>query len=335
MRRRDFLGGSAALAVMQAPAKTMPSVLEPLKPDQLGTVLPHEHITASEFNVTAKQRDSVLCVWRMLAPELRRNGIGTLVDLTPPDSYRDIALMQEVSRYSGINIVCATGYYVASRRPANFLLGGVDAAQVFMTRELTEGIGNTGVRAALMKIAVGNPGEASDDVLIEATARTQKSTGAPISTHATTPEARRHLLDLLEKHGADMSRLAMGHADCNATLEESAEVLRRSGYVIFTIWGITNPRLIGSRQTPPADHSARLVRGLLERGLVDKVMFSIDFAPICLRGDGIDLSNYEIPERTANYAFTFVLPQLRKLGVSEDEIRRMMVVNPRRHLFGA
>ena len=62
-----------------------------------------------------------------------------------------------------------------------------------------------------------------------------------------------------------------------------------------------------------AAHSARLVRGLLDRGLVKKVMFSNDLAPICLRGDAIDLSNYEIPDRTSDYVFTFVLPLLRKM----------------------
>ena len=335
MRRRDFLQGSAGVAAVTAGDKTVPSVLGPITADQCGMTLPHEHIAASEFNVARKQRDSVLCVWRMLGPQLRSNGIATLVDVTPPDSYRDIELIQEVSRFSGLHILCATGYYLSARRPANFMLGGVEAAQVYMTRELTEGIGKTGVRAALMKIAVGNPGDPSDDILIEAAARTQKATGAPISTHSTAPESRRHLLDVLEKHGADLSRVAIGHADCNATVEEAAQVISRAGFVIFTIWGITNPRLIGSRQPVAADHSARLVRGLLDRGFVDKLMFSIDFAPICLRGDGIDLSNYEIPERTANYVFTFVLPELRKLGVSEDEIRRMMVANPRRHLFGA
>lgn len=56
--------------------------------------------------------------------------------------------------------------------------------------------------------------------------------------------------------------------------------------------------------------SARLVRGLLDRGLVKKVMFSIDLVPVCLRGEGIDLSNYEITDRTSDYLFTFVLPLL-------------------------
>jgi phosphotriesterase-related protein len=205
-----------------------------------------------------------------------------------------------------------------------------------MTRELTEGIGDTGVRAALMKIAVGGePGNRSDDILLEAAARTQKQTRAPISTHATTPKTRRYMLDKLEMHGADLSRVAVGHADTNGTIEEGAELLSRAGYLIYTIWGITNPRLIGSRTPVTADHSARLVRGLLERGLVTKVMFSIDFAPICLRGEGIDLSNYEIPDRTSDYVFTFVLPLLRKMNVSKNEIRQMTLDNPRGHLFGA
>jgi phosphotriesterase-related protein len=301
----------------------------------MGLTLPHEHITAGEWAITPKQRDSLRCLWGLLAPQLKRNGLCTLLDLTPADSCRDVLLMRDVARASGLNILCATGYYLAARRPANFISGGVEAAQAFMTRELKEGIGDTGVRAALMKIAVGGePGNRSDDILLEAAARTQKQTGASISSHATTPEFRRHMLDELEKHGADLSRVAVGHADTNGTIDEGAQLLSRAGYLIYTIWGITNPRLIGSRTPVTADHSARLVRGLLDRGLVKKVMFSIDFAPVCLRSEGIDLSNHEIPDRTSDYLFTFVLPLLHKMNVSENEIRQMTVDNPRRHLFG-
>jgi phosphotriesterase-related protein len=202
-------------------------------------------------------------------------------------------------------------------------------------RELTEGIAGTGVRPAVIKLAVGGPvGNESDNLMLAAAGRAQKETGAPITTHATTPESRRYLLDMLEKNGADLSRVAIGHADTNGSAEESAELLRRAGYVLYTIWGITDPKLIGSRTPVALDHSAKLIRGLMDRGLIDKVMFSID-SWIYLHQGGIGLCLYDIPERTSNFVFTFVLPQLRKLGISDGEIRRMMVDNPRRHLCGA
>src|SRR5579872_4489873 len=318
--RRDLaraaIAVAAPLSTWSQESRTLPSVLGAIGPSDLGLTLPHEHINVGEWQISPKQRDTIRCLWGLLAPQLKRNGLRTLVDLTPADSCRDVLPMRDVARASGLNILCATGYYLAARRPANFISGGVEAAQAFMIRELTEGVGDTGVRAALMKIAVGGePGNRSDDILLEAAARTQKQTGAPISTHATSPEIRRYMLDKLEKHGADLSRVAVGHADDNGTIDEGAELLLRAGYLIYTIWGVTNPRLIGSRSPATADHSARLVRGLLDRGLVKKVMFSIDFAPVCLRGEGVDLSNYEIPDRTSDYMFTFVLPLLRKMDV--------------------
>jgi phosphotriesterase-related protein len=247
-----------------------------------------------------------------------------------------VDLLQEISRRTGINIMCVTGYYVGSQRPSNFVERGVDAAKDYMVRELTEGIASTGgVRPAAIKLAVGGrAGDVSDDLMLTAAGRAQKETGTAITTHATTPESRRNLLDVLEKNGADLSRVAIGHADSNGTAEESAELLRRAGYVLYTIWGITNPKLIGSRTAPAPDHSAKMVRSLLDRGLIDKVMFSIDSSIYPHQG-GIVLRLYDIPERTANFMFTFVLPQLRKTGISEREIRRMMVDNPRRHLCGA
>jgi phosphotriesterase-related protein len=251
----------------------------------LGVTLPHEHIAVASQEITTAQRDSLRCLWGMLGPQLKRNGVRTLVELTPADSGRDIALIKEVSQSTGLNILCATGYYLSAARPANFLTGGAGPAETYMTRELVDGIGDSGVKAALMKIAVGgSPGNPSDSILLEAAGRTQKQTGAPISCHATSPEHRRHLVETLEKYGADMSRVAVGHADTNATLEESTEVLKRAGYIIYTIWGITNPRLIGFRGEVAADHSARLVRGLLDKGLVKQIMFSIDFAPTSCGG---------------------------------------------------
>jgi phosphotriesterase-related protein len=357
--RRDVLRSAAALpAALSLPtpsaaaeAKTIPSVLGELAPSQLGMTLPHEHVAALydwrrvahpgpgpddlKEEYRTEQHQSLLAFWDLLGAELKRNGVQSILDARTEHSGRDVPSLQEISRRTKLNIMCTTGYYVGSRRPPDFVNAGPDASRDYMVKELTDGIGTTGVRPAAIKIALGGrAGNASDDVLLAATGRAQKEAGCAITTHATTPESRKNMLDILEKNGADLSRVAIGHADSNGTAEEHIELLKRAGYVLYTIWGITNPKLIGTTTPPAPDHSGRLIRRLLDHGLVDKVMFSIDFSIYPHQG-GIVLRLYDIPERTSNYIFTFVLPQLRELGVSEIDVRRMMVDNPRRHLCGA
>lgn len=356
--RRDVLRSAAGLpaaltlqrASSAAEAKTIPSVLGELRPEQLGVTLPHEHPAALydwrrashpgpgpaelKEEYRKEQHESLLAFWDLLGAQLKRNGVQSILDARSEHSGRDVPTLQEISRRTGLNIVCVTGYYVGSRRPPDFVARGADAARDYMVRELKEGIANTGVRPAAIKLAVGGrAGDRSDDIMLEAAGRAQKEAGCAITTHATTPASRRNMLDVLEKNGADLSRVAIGHADSNGTAEEHFELLKRAGYVLYTIWGITNPKLIGTRTPPAPDHSGRLIRSLMDRGLIRKILFSIDFSIYPHQG-GIVLRLYDIPERTSNYIFTFVLPQLRKLGISESEIRQMMVDNPRRHLFG-
>ncbi|MPY86979.1 MAG: hypothetical protein GEU99_03565 [Luteitalea sp.] len=358
MKRRDLLrGGLAAAAVAVGldaragpAAVTIPSVRGPVRADDLGVTLPHEHpacgwdwrrvaypgppADALTEEQRREQEGSVLAFWDLLGAKLKQNGVGSILDARSEHSGRAVDLLQVISRRTGLNIMCVTGYYVRSQRPRDFVSRGLEAARDHMIKELVDGIGNTGVRAAAIKLAVGGrPKDDSDDLMLNAGALAQKATSCAITTHATTPESRGHLIDVLEQRGADLSRVAIGHADANGSAQESQQLLQRAGYVLYTIWGITNPKLIGSRTPVLSDHSARLVRSLLDRGLVKQIMFSIDFSVYQHQG-GIVLRLYDIPERTSNFMFTFVLPQLRRLGISEDEIRQMMVENPRRHLCG-
>ena len=83
MRRRELLALAAAAGPAHSAPATVASVLGPVSGERLGIVLPHEHIAASEFSVSRRQRDSVRSVWKMLAPELRRHGIRRLVQRAP------------------------------------------------------------------------------------------------------------------------------------------------------------------------------------------------------------------------------------------------------------
>ena len=86
-------------------------------------------------------------------------GIRTVVDATTNECGRDPILLKELSQRTGLHILCATGYYYESESAFaywNFRSSFTDIEEEIaqmMAAELTEGIGGTGVRAGVIKLA--------------------------------------------------------------------------------------------------------------------------------------------------------------------------------------
>lgn len=83
--------------------------------------------------------------------EAKAGGVDSLIELSTPDLQRDVELMAEVSRASGLNIVCATGLW---RDIPRWFHGNPsdEIADVF-TREIEFGIGETEINAGVIKVA--------------------------------------------------------------------------------------------------------------------------------------------------------------------------------------
>ena len=72
-------------------------------------------------------------------------GVRTIVDLTTVDLDRDVALVAEIARRAGCNIIVATGCWW--RPPRYFASAPIEWLVELWTREIREGIGGTGIRA--------------------------------------------------------------------------------------------------------------------------------------------------------------------------------------------
>ncbi|TMA47877.1 MAG: phosphotriesterase-related protein, partial [Deltaproteobacteria bacterium] len=164
-------------------------------PDALGPTLMHEHLLigwpgweayASEDRAVHRERTKI-CVDRML--ELRELGVRTLLDPCPIDLGRDVELMAAVAQESGVRIVCATGLYKEDYgAPAYFKFRAQfgdavkEMADLFV-HELTEGVGSTGIRAGVIKVATGaHKITPYEELVLRAAAAAHLATGAPITT---------------------------------------------------------------------------------------------------------------------------------------------------------
>ncbi|MCK2220515.1 phosphotriesterase-related protein [Actinomadura sp. ATCC 31491] len=260
---------------------------------------------------------------------LQAEGVDTIVDLTVPGLGRYLPAVQRVAGLTGVNIVAATGYYTYDALPPYFanrgpgsLFGGPDRLAEFFVRDLTEGIGRTGVKAAMLKCASDHLGMTKGcERVFRAVAEAHLETGAPITTHS--HSASRGGLDqqrLLTSLGVDPERVVIGHAGDSADLAYLEELLAGGSYLGMDRFGIDTIAPFEQRVAVVAELCARGHAGRLVLGH-DSYCFNDRFDADVVRRRHPDYHLLHIPRD--------VLPELRKRGVTDDQIHQMLVVNPR------
>lgn len=302
----------------------------PIGADHLGFTLSHEHLLVGSagvfegFPFLFDMRATLAQIVRELQ-EAQAGGVETIIDLTTLDLGRDVELAEQASRESGVHVVVATGIWldvprVFWARDPDFL------ARVFI-REIEEGIADTGVRAGVIKVAndVGGVTEQGEAVL-RAAARACLTTNAPISTHQWAPErVGLRQVKIFEDEGVDMSRVCIGHSADTTDVEYLLQLLERGVFLSLD-------RYPGREGRPSWQQRNRTVKALIDRGHVERLMLGHDYAPAPVLA-GQPPTAREEPTRYLFVAKT-AIPDLRKMGASEDAIRTMMVDVPRRFLSG-
>ena len=135
---------------------TIQTVTGPIDSADLGRTLMHEHLAIGYpgwESATDEPADPAemltVCIDRIEA--LKDLGYASLVDPCPSDLGRDPELMVAAAEATGFNIICATGlYHEAEGGHAHWSFRArfediVPVMADLFTRELTDGIGSTGV----------------------------------------------------------------------------------------------------------------------------------------------------------------------------------------------
>ncbi len=321
--------------------KKINTVLGLISPEDLGLTLVHEHLVASqpgwECDPLSRPYDRGKMVQRCLqalAP-VKPFGLKAIIDATPVDLYRDVEILKEVSEQSQIHIVCSTGRYTEDRGKWAYLKGrrssgiGNMVSELYdgFMQEITQGIGQSGVKPGVIKVATGlNCITAIEEAALKAAARASKETGLPIITHTEDGTMGPEQAALLIGEGVDPKRLMIGHMCGNPSLEYQLAVLNQGVNIAFDRFGL-------ELFLPDKIRTATLI-GLLGVGFEDRIMLSHDYIG-CSSGRG-----GKMPEEglrpIANWSFVHIfrgiIPALQAAGVSEARIRTMMVDNPRRLL---
>jgi len=277
----------------------------------------------------------------------RAAGGATLVDCTVRGLQPDASALARVSRASGVHIVLGTGYYVARTHPPGMAMKSAEAIADELVGDLTEGIDGTGVRAGLIgELGIGGrtafQGIATvDDVhpdearVLEAAALAHRRTGATISIHPPRsrvkglPRSRLALgvLERLEDGGVPPERVILGHLDSSwdEDVRVHQEIARRGAWVEYDVWGWND--LYWPARRDGFLHDTRrveLVAGMLEAGLGGRLLLSHD---ICTRHRLRTWGGHGYA-----YLLGFGATMLRAHGLTDADLRTLMVENPARAL---
>src|SRR5262249_47546984 len=136
--------------------------------------------------------------------ELQAHGCNTIVDPCPMDLGRDVEFIAEVAQRSGHNIILATGVYTeADGIPSTFRTLPTEDILELYVREITEGVGDTGIKAGVVKIASGAdyPSNAYEARMTGIAAEASRLTGVPIVSHTHDSRFGHEQLDTVLEHG--------------------------------------------------------------------------------------------------------------------------------------
>lgn len=263
--------------------------------------------------------------------ELKAAGVDTIVDLTVIGLGRYVPAVQRVAEQTEVNIVVATGLYTYDALPPYFgnrgpgsLFGGPDRLAEFFVRDITEGIGRTGVKAGMLKAATGPQGITPGvERVLRAVAEAHRETGVPITTHS--ESHTRNGLDqqkLLAEEGVDLSRVVIGHAGDSTDLGYLQELAAGGSYLGMDRFGI---------EFVAFEDRVNTVAAMCERGYAGQMVLSHDSYCFNDRFDP-DVVRARHPNYHLLHISRDVLPALGRRGVTQQQIHQMLVDNPRRIL---
>jgi len=317
------------------------TVTGPIPVGALGRTLMHEHLfiafAGAEYDPLAVlDRPAFIAEAVKRLVELREvHGVRSFVDPCPIELGRDVTMMKEISEKSGVHVVCTTGFYFEELGlPPYWRARTVDEIAELYVREITQGIGTTGIKAGAIKVATGAPDITElEKKFLAAACLAQRATGVPIITHTQDGVGGPEQQKLFADGGVGAHRCLIGHCCGNADPAYHRRVVDGGSYIGFDRIGIL--RLMPDETR--ADNLAKLVRD----GFAKQVMMSQDRHCGWLGKYQRQVGAAEQAEMDRlrplgkwpppySYMFTDFIPMLHARGVTQADIALMLDENPRR-----
>lgn len=293
------------------------TILGDIGADKLGMTLAHEHFIV-DLNRVRKDGVSYILDVEEVVPEIEKamaQGIEAAFEVTTIDLGRDVLKLKKISELTGLKIVCSTGFYLSEYHPAWLDDASKEEIAAIYIRELTEGIGDTGIRAGFIaEIASSNVGfTGNEKKILEAAGIASKKTGFAVSTHTGRATAIETIETLLNE-GVEPDKIIIGHQDLIDDHEYHLSLLKYGVNIAFDT--------CGKSAYMPDETRALNARRIVEAGYGDHLVLSND----------VSRHSYFTTFGENGYTAVMgkVVPLMEKAGLKKEDIQKFLVDNPSR-----
>ncbi|WP_240229302.1 phosphotriesterase family protein [Devosia lacusdianchii] len=297
--------------------KQLFTTLGPRSKDQLGIILPHEHVfvdlrTPDQPGYAEADEADVVALMAPQIEAIKAQGVTALVECSTGGVGRRADMDLAVSLATNFPIVVPTGNYREPWIPEWVGRASEGELEAWMLRELNEGMDDTGVQAGWIKLSAGDDGITRlEERILRAAARAARATGAVIGSHTIKGRVVMDQLDIIEGEGYTASRFISIHTQAEPDFEMHKAVAARGAWIEYD-----NIGWVPDEETLP-----RILRALAA-GLGGQLLLSHDmgwFDP-AQPGGGTP--------RPYTTLFGSIVPKLREAGVEEAMIVRLTEENP-------
>lgn len=308
---------------------TVNTVLGPVPAGELGAVAVHEALLSvlpgaeHAFDITIDRAE----VFETLAAKLtafREQGGGTIVDSTGMFHGRDVRLLEALSRSTGVHLVASTGMGPEHLLGGYFLTPQTNPptpwpAEKFaglFTAEITEGmvvprVERRGAAGLVATTASRDGMTATDESLFRGAARSALATGVPLSVRYGADAV--HDLDVVLDEKLPAGRVVVGDLDRRGA--DPYGIARRGAFVALDHVGWNDDAHLTD------DERADLVAELVKAGHQSRVLLSSNAVGVA--------KGHTAPDIPYGYVLSTFVPRLTARGLSADQVRRIVVDNPR------
>ncbi|MBE3031172.1 TatD family hydrolase [Sneathia sp. DSM 16631] len=283
---------------------------------QNGYTLMHEHMTIDLSGQKHNLDCKVDCIDEITKEmkKLYSKGVRNIVEVTNRGMGRNVKNIVKISKESGINFICSTGFYKEPFLPDYVYEMDKEEIAELLINDIEIGIDGTGIKAQLL----GEIGTSKDHMtkeeekIFESVVIAHKKTGVPISTHTTLGTNALGQIEFFEKNNVDLSKVNIGHVDLSGDIQYIIEILSKGVYISFDTIGKNNYLLDSKR--------VEMLKILQDMNLLNKVFLSQDISR---------KSNMEFMGGIGySYIFDSFIPMLKEKGITDESLDLMLHKNP-------
>jgi phosphotriesterase-related protein len=295
------------------------TTLGPKNEDELGLILPHEHIFVDlrTWDQPGYGQAETADVLRLMQPEIARAqaaGVTALVECSTGGVGLRADIDKAVSEATHLPVIVPTGFYREPWIPDWVHKADEAQLQAHMTAELQSQIGDSGVQAGWIKVSAGDDGlTACETKVLQAAAKAARSVNAIIGSHTIRGRVVRDQLDIIEAAGYTAYRFIWIHTQAEPDFDLHLEMARRGTWLEYDA--------IGSPDFSD-DFFIERIQRVLEAGFGHKLLLSHD------RGWYDPAQPGGGTPKPYTYLCQHFLPKLRASGVDEATIQQLTHTNP-------